>query len=204
MVDHDDRRTELARAALRVVRRGGVQALTTRAVAAEAGWSTGVIAHYYKNRDELLLAAFALVARDAAARMRSGLARERDPLRRLWTVIAEGAPLDDARLAEARVWFAFLGLVPGDAALAAQATARYEGWLALVADRLVETGFTRREAPAVARRVLAFLDGLTLQTLISPESFSPHHLERELRQYVRTIMKTRSSRNGSGVPHPPV
>src|SRR5437764_55507 len=128
VVDHDERRTELARAALRVVGRRGVQTLTTRAVAAEAGWSTGVLAHYYDSRDDLLLAAFRLVASDAADRMRSRLSRERDPVRRVWVVLSEGAPLDEERLAEARVWFAFLGLVAGDAALAEEAAARYAGW----------------------------------------------------------------------------
>ncbi len=192
VVDHDERRTELARAALRVVGRGGIQALTTRGVAAEAGWSTGVLAHYYDSRDQLLLAAFKLVARDAAVRMRARLSRERDPVRRVWIVLSEGAPLDTQRVAEARVWFAFLGLVAGDAALAAEAEARYEGWLDLVAERLVEAGLTRREAPAAGRRLLAFLDGLTLQMLMAPESFSSHQLDRELRRYMKSVLESSS------------
>ncbi len=197
VVDHEERRMLLARAAVRVVSRDGVQALTTRAVAAEAGWSTGVLAHYYENRDELLLDAFGLVARDAATRMQTQLARERDPLRRLWIVLSEGAPLDDGRRAEARVWFAFLGLVAGDEALADRAAARYESWLALVADRLIEVGLTQRRAPTVARRLLAFLDGLTLQTLMDPEGFPSQRLERELRAFVNAALYSRERSPGA-------
>jgi AcrR family transcriptional regulator len=188
-VDHEERRTDLARAVLRVVGRGGVQALTTRAVAAEAGWSTGVIAHYYANRDELLLSAFGLVAKDAGARIRTKLASETDPIRRVWIALSEGAPLDDQRRAEARVWFAFLGLVAGDSTLAENAAARYDGWLALLSDQLLETGMTRHHAMKAARRLLAFLDGLTLQMLMDPRAFSATQLERELRSYIDTVVR---------------
>ena len=53
-VDHDLRRRELARAALRVIGRDGLDSATTRAVAEEAGWSTGVLKHYFEGKDQLL------------------------------------------------------------------------------------------------------------------------------------------------------
>ena len=54
VVDHELRRRELARAALRVIGRDGLEAATTRAVADESGWSTGVLKHYFDDKDHLL------------------------------------------------------------------------------------------------------------------------------------------------------
>jgi AcrR family transcriptional regulator len=54
IVDHDLRRRELAQAAVRIIAREGLEAATTRAVAAESGWSTGVLKYYFTGRDDLL------------------------------------------------------------------------------------------------------------------------------------------------------
>ncbi len=57
IVDHDERRLALADAVLALIAREGISAVTTRAVAEESGWSTGVLNHYFGSRHELLLAA---------------------------------------------------------------------------------------------------------------------------------------------------
>jgi AcrR family transcriptional regulator len=54
IVDHDLRRRSLARAAVRIIARDGLEAATTRAVAAESGWSTGVLKYYFADKDDLL------------------------------------------------------------------------------------------------------------------------------------------------------
>ena len=45
IVDHDARRAAIAEALWRVAERDGVEGVTMRAVAREAGWSTGVVTH---------------------------------------------------------------------------------------------------------------------------------------------------------------
>ncbi|GGM82457.1 hypothetical protein GCM10012275_61300 [Longimycelium tulufanense] len=56
--DADDRRTqrrrELAAAACRVILREGIEATSVRAIATEAGWSTGALRHYFPIRTCLL------------------------------------------------------------------------------------------------------------------------------------------------------
>lgn len=64
-MDHAQRRTDLARAACAVIARSGVDGATMRAVAAEAGCTTGMVRHYYADRQELVVAA--LDAATAAA-----------------------------------------------------------------------------------------------------------------------------------------
>jgi AcrR family transcriptional regulator len=184
IVDQEDRRRQLARAACRVVGAGGLEALTTRAVAREAGWSTGVLAHYFPTRNDLIVAAFRLVAEEAGSRMRRQLDQEPDPASRLWITLSEPAPLDDDRRAEARVWFAFLGLAAGDDELTAEASSRYAAWRGLVEEALVGLGRSPADAITEARRMIACVDGLAVQALFDATAPPPEELERELRGIV--------------------
>ncbi len=54
----EQRRRSLLEAALRVIAKGGVEALTHRSVAAEAGVSHGATTYHFASRDEIVLEAF--------------------------------------------------------------------------------------------------------------------------------------------------
>ncbi|MCZ9339397.1 TetR/AcrR family transcriptional regulator, partial [Streptomyces sp. TRM76130] len=73
---------------------------------AEAGYSNGALAPYFRNKDEILQAAFqyAFESTNARAREAIGDARGLTALRRLCREIM---PLDEVRLLEARVVIAF-------------------------------------------------------------------------------------------------
>ena len=53
-VDVAERRAQLAAAAARIIGRAGIGAVTLREVAAEAGWTTGALTHYFADKQELL------------------------------------------------------------------------------------------------------------------------------------------------------
>ena len=55
IVDHDVQRVKFAEAAMRLIARHGLDGLTMRAVAAEAGLSYGSLFHYFNSTDELLM-----------------------------------------------------------------------------------------------------------------------------------------------------
>src|SRR6185312_13615964 len=61
IVDHEERRAEVAAAVWRIVSRDGLEAATVRRVAAEAGMSTSVVSHYFSGKDDLLRLAFRIV-----------------------------------------------------------------------------------------------------------------------------------------------
>ncbi len=51
VVDHVDRRHELAEAAWRAIVKYGLEGTTTRLIAKESGYSAGVLAHYFESRE---------------------------------------------------------------------------------------------------------------------------------------------------------
>ena len=54
IVDHDARRVDLARAAAAVARRDGIDEVTVRNVASQAGVSAGALRHYFPRQADLL------------------------------------------------------------------------------------------------------------------------------------------------------
>ena len=110
VVDHEQRREELAAAVWRLASRDGLDAVTIRGVAAEAGWSTGALHHYFSDKEELLLFALKTVADRVGRRVATARAESAEPLELARALLAIGLPLDEERRDETRVWFAFLGL----------------------------------------------------------------------------------------------
>ena len=56
IVDHDARRQELIEASWRVIAAEGLEGVTMRKIAAEAGCTTGRLTHYFADREALILA----------------------------------------------------------------------------------------------------------------------------------------------------
>jgi TetR/AcrR family transcriptional regulator, transcriptional repressor of bet genes len=177
IVDHEARRAELGEAVWRVALRRGLEEATLREIAAEAGWSTGALAHYFPDKDELIRFAFRLVVQRAGARFARVL-EGGDRTEALGAALRESLPLDEDRRAEARVWLAFVGRSLSRPDLAADRRAFYAGWRRLLADAIAAgqaDGTLRTELPpeTEAAGLIALVDGLALQALSDPRGLPP-------------------------------
>jgi AcrR family transcriptional regulator len=175
IVDHEQRREELAAAVWRLAARDGLEAVTIRAVAAEAGWSTGALHHYFSDKEELLLFAFQTVADRVGRRVTAAREAAAEPLALVRELLAIGLPLDAERRAETRVWFAFLGLALTRPVLARAQRAAYRHWRRLVADALREAQkrgeLDRRvDVEREAAGLVALVDGLAVQATFEPRA----------------------------------
>ena len=111
LVDHDQRRAELAAAGIRIMLREGLDGVTVRGVAAEAGCSTGSLRHYFANQSALQ--EYTVASATALLRDRVGpRVQRRRPGRSRVEVIAEVVeellPLDENRWEEYRLWRAIV------------------------------------------------------------------------------------------------
>jgi AcrR family transcriptional regulator len=172
VVDHEARRRELAAAVWRVVSSRGPQAVTIRDVAAEAGWSSGALRHYFPTKEELQVFAFRLAGERAAARIR---AREGARLEQL---LEEALPLDDERRDEARTWFAFVGQAGSSPSLHAELAETYRQTVGWVASQLPDD---LPDRDTVAALLFAAVDGITVQALAMPSVMTPARQRAALR-----------------------
>jgi len=111
LADHDARRRRIAEALWRVATSNGLDAVSLRHVAAEAGVSMGHVQHYFRTKDEMLGFALDAISERVAERIGrrvTALADAADPGARVRALLVELLPLDEDRRLEAYVGFAFL------------------------------------------------------------------------------------------------
>jgi AcrR family transcriptional regulator len=105
-VDHDARREELVLAAWRVIAANGIDEVTIRDIARESGYSSGVLAHYFKNKDDLLAHALRL----SHTRIRRRYDDEVDTpaaVDALRAILIDNLPMDEQRDLETRIEMSF-------------------------------------------------------------------------------------------------
>lgn len=168
VVDHDARREAVAEALWRVVDRDGVAGATMRAVAQEAGWSTGVVAHYFADMDELAVHSFALVHRRMTARAARAHARADTPREGVRAALTQALPLDTRRRREAAVWFGHLDRARHRPAIAAVAREHYRRWTAALAAQVAAAWPSAPDPHAIADELIALVDGVAVRALAMP------------------------------------
>jgi TetR/AcrR family transcriptional regulator, transcriptional repressor of bet genes len=177
VVDHEERRAKLGAAVWRLASREGLEAVTVRRVAEEAGCSTGAVVHYFSDKEDLLLFAFSTVADRVRMRLAEAAERTTEPLELARAWLVEGLPIDKEQQAEVRVWFAFLGLALTRPAFARAQRLTYRAWRGRVADLLREAqerGDVRADVDpaAAATALIALVDGLSIQATFEPRALS--------------------------------
>ena len=165
LVDHDQRRGEMAEALWRIAAREGLEAVSLSRVADEAGVSKGRVQHYFASREALLhFTAEHLIAR-VTSRMRAAVASAPDALTAARSVLLEVLPLTDDSIVDTRVGAAFLIRALGDEALRARYRERNAEFVALLAAYLTtardDGALGRHHEPgAVAVELYALVNGL--------------------------------------------
>ncbi|HLU54297.1 MAG TPA: TetR family transcriptional regulator C-terminal domain-containing protein [Pseudonocardia sp.] len=138
-VDHDERRREIAEAVLRLAATEGLESVSLRHVAAEAGVSMGRVQHYFRSKDEMLAYAYEHQARRHEQRIVERLRAAgapptpRDVVR---TVMTEILPTDEASRASWLAGIAFFIRAVSDARMAPVVAAGGPAVIELFAERL--------------------------------------------------------------------
>jgi AcrR family transcriptional regulator len=165
VVDLDQRRSDLADAAARVIARQGIDAASLRTVAAEAGWTTGALVPYFATKRELL--AFTLQAsldrRRARHADRAGMAPD-DALRDL---LVGPLPTDPDTTLHWTVTLAFAAQASSDPELAAMQREAYLQFRSSVIELVVASGRAEPgdQAAVESERLIAAVNGVALQAL---------------------------------------
>jgi AcrR family transcriptional regulator len=172
-VDHIERREALLAAVWRVIARDGLERATVRTIAEETGWSTGVLAHYFADKEDILTSALQLSRERIRARWDEKLAGLKG-IAALRELVLDNLPLDDERELETKFLMNYWSreIRSGDH------LRRPPRRGPLLIDRLgtlaregQEAGeIVGDEAPEdIAERLLGLIDGFSLHTLLDPD-----------------------------------
>jgi TetR/AcrR family transcriptional regulator, transcriptional repressor of bet genes len=189
IVDHDRRREEIAVVACHVIATYGFEQATVARIADAAGFTTGMVAHYFDTKQDIILAALRLILHRMERRLtRSVPAAESD----LLEVLSVALPIDSPRRTECAFWVAFWGQVSADKRLNRLNTSVHREYLRLYEKCIVDHWpEARRWSPAVRRQALqsitAFINGITASAVSSPSDWPPREQVRQLRLQLELV-----------------
>jgi AcrR family transcriptional regulator len=172
VVDIEQRRAQLTEATARLIARSGIESATMREVAAEAGWTTGALTHYFADKRELLLTTF----QTSLDNRRSQRPTDADaaPAAQLRASLEGALPIDESRRRHWMVTIAFCSHATGDPELAATQRAAYREFRAHIGALAERCGLADAgNAEACAERLIAVADGIAVQALFDERSWSP-------------------------------
>jgi AcrR family transcriptional regulator len=177
IVDHEQRRREILEATWRVIDEQGIEAATIREIAKAAGYSNGVLSHYFTNKEDILISAHKLAFQqvfDRANRANEGIVG----LEALRRALLEALPLDEERRLEAVLDVSFWSQALSNERLkSVRRDSLYDGrpwWIGMI-----DSGRERGEiVTTVATEVLCdeiqtFIDGVSVQAVMYPNDMVP-------------------------------
>ncbi|MCI1635227.1 TetR/AcrR family transcriptional regulator [Bifidobacterium sp.] len=179
IVNHSERRIEIADACLRVVSRAGLSGATTREIAKEAGVSHGVIAHYFNGKNDILRAALQRSYQQLAARIDTNLSglSGTQALRR---AVYDALPIDQEDKIGEQIELAFWAYALGNAELAEERWRSYSEWRRalelLIRSAQAQEHISEPEPSLVAETIICTLDGLGAQVALYPDRITAERM----------------------------
>jgi TetR/AcrR family transcriptional repressor of bet genes len=173
IVDHARRRDEIAHVACQVVAHYGFEQATMARIARAAGYTTGMVAHYYDSKQDIILAALRLML----LRIEERLTRERDGGEaNLLDVLSEALAIDAQRFTECAFWMAFWGQVSAHKKLKRLNAWVHREYIRLFARCFAEHWPEWQDWPQatrdqVLRSVVTLINGLTASAVTSPSDW---------------------------------
>jgi TetR/AcrR family transcriptional regulator, transcriptional repressor of bet genes len=189
IVDHSERRDQIALVACQVVAEYGFEQATIVRIAREAGYTTGMVAHYFDTKQDIIVAALRLILQRIETRLTRPTVAPRPDL---LAVLTEALPIDAQRYTECAFWTAFWGQVSADKRLR-----RINAWVHREYMRLFERclsegwpewarwGAATREQ--VLRSVVTFINGLTASAVVSQSDWPAQRQIGQLRLQLQLL-----------------
>jgi AcrR family transcriptional regulator len=190
IVDHAQRRDEIALVACRVVAAHGFDRASMVRIAREAGYTTGMLAHYFDSKQDIIIAALRLILR----RIDERLSRPTDDAGRpdLVELLLEALPIDAHRHIECAFWITFWGQVTADKRLKRINVWVHREYLRLF-ERCLEVSWkdwpqwppaTREQ---VLRSLVTFINGLTASAVANPGDWPAQKQIAQLRLQIELL-----------------
>ncbi|MEM9002861.1 MAG: TetR/AcrR family transcriptional regulator [Cyanobacteria bacterium P01_F01_bin.86] len=186
-----DRRSQVASAAIKLIAQQGLQGASLRAIAHELGCTTGVLTHYFCNKDELLLFLLEVVMERLGEKMVAA-AQAIEGIDRLKVMMLSVLPTTDELSQIWRVWLAFVGYMPGHEGLMRAHQMLYQQFKEFMKTELMALGKAGAITPGLdlefeAAAWIAVMDGIGVNMLAAPQPYSAQELETLVNRHVQAL-----------------
>lgn len=191
IVDHEKQRQLVADAAIRLIKKGGLEHATVRNIAVEAGLSVGSMRHYFSTQVDLFtfcMNIFIGRVQERVGNMQLG----NDPFTGLQAILMEFLPFDEDRKMEMEVWLSFTAKTlvhPGLQAVSEQMYEGIRGVVKFVLEQLVAYKLAKPNLNLNLEtyKLSALMDGLAVHLITQPEHVTHSMAEQIINEHLHSL-----------------
>ena len=185
VVDHEERRNKIARAAMLEIAERGIEDLRLKDVAERAGWTTGVLTHYFKSKEELLSEALKVTFHEVVG---EAVADAKDDRIDGFELMRRWLPSFPGRLTASKAWIAFMGSSQFSSANR-ELFVEYYRLMAKEGHRRLEGVPLTMEVEAAVDILQAFFDGLCTRVIMEPDAWPAERQEALLENFIKCLLQ---------------
>ncbi|MEX0729499.1 MAG: TetR family transcriptional regulator C-terminal domain-containing protein [Aquisalimonadaceae bacterium] len=187
------RRRDLINAAIRNIAVSGYDAVTVATICEEAGFSRGLIGHYFRGKDELLLEAVRAVADELGEVFQSAMeAAGSDPAARLHALIDASFSPPGFTPEKVAVWVALTGTArwsPQLAAIYRDIWRNYRVSVGRLFERAAEAREVEIDSSQIALTFSQMIEGLWVGWAVDPEAVAQEASAACCHAFVRMVLR---------------
>lgn len=196
IVDEDEKRATIAKAAYEVIAAGGIGAATMRSIARQAGCTTGMVVHYFENKQDVLLHAQHHAAQEVRRRMREH-ERNHHGLALLLALLVELLPADERRRGNWRIWMGFWDESVAAPGVYKEQSNRVTEWHRRLKRALVQAVEAQEVDAGInladeVDLIAALVEGLAIQVVVHRRSIGAARQKRLVNEYLRRLSSGRA------------
>jgi AcrR family transcriptional regulator len=194
IVDHEEQREKFAAAAMNLIARQGLEGVTMRAVAREAGLSYGSLFHYFDSKDELLMHTVRQ-SMSMQTRRVNEYTSQYSGLKALKHLLCDDAIIYESSRDAWMVWMAFLYQAALQPAFADMHARLIDGWLLRIRGLLRDAQQAGEISATIdvdveALALWAYSAGIGQMGLLDPARLPPEVQKRLISAYLDRLRHT--------------
>lgn len=186
IVNHEERRRQVARVARDLILQCGIDNVTVREIASLAGYSTAVVSHYFRNKKELMFLVFTETQRRSETRFRAAINAGVPVLEGLEALL----PRDDESRDFWRVWFAFWSMTLVYEDFRREQVLQARKTVAMIGELLELAGqpaASEEDRLVQCQRLFAVVSGIAIQAIHDPRTWPLKRQRLILRQELESL-----------------
>lgn len=195
VTDREQVRRRLVRAAWTVIATEGIEAATLRRVAAEAGCTTGLVTHYFADKNSLVTSAYRLVLDRMISDAAAAIERGSGIVDQLIAAVEAVEPIKAASRDLTIVLINFWAAAAFNPTFAEFCKDDYRRWRALIG-RVVQAGIDRGElrrgtdVRVLVDTLTLISDGFSVGLTLTPGAYPRQHRHAIIRQLLSSFLQS--------------